>query len=102
MLFLAKVAAVAVLVWFYLAAQQHKEPPIKWAIIGFIGYVLTWFLVYKTFIGVLPPSLTRTAVMGFLVMQIPAFCGVFAAYLIRQKLISDAVKNPTGSQSETE
>jgi hypothetical protein len=29
--------------------------------------------------------------MGFLIMQIPAVCGAFAGFLIREKLISDAV-----------
>lgn len=102
MLFLAKLAAIAVVVWFYLAAQKHKEPPIKWAVIGFVGYVLVWFLVYKTFVHVLPDSMTRTAVMGFIVMQVPAFCAVAAAYLIRLKLISDAINSAKEIQPEVE
>jgi len=102
MLFLAKILAVAVLVWFYLAAQEHKQPPIKWAVIGLIGYVLAWALGYAFIHFMLPAAITRTATMGFLVMQIPAVCGAFAAYLIRGKLISDAVNNPSITQSEAE
>jgi RsiW-degrading membrane proteinase PrsW (M82 family) len=102
MLLLAKFAAVAIVVWFYLTAQQHQQPPIKWAIIGFIGYVLAWFLVYETFIVVLPPSMTRSQGMGFIVMQIPALCAIVAAYLVRKKLVYDAVNNPTSLPSETE
>jgi hypothetical protein len=90
MLFLAKVGAIAVIVWFYLSAQKQNEAPIKWAIIGLIGYWLTWWLVDKTFITVLPAALTRSAVMGFLVMQIPALAAMAAAYLIRGKLVHDA------------
>lgn len=102
MLLLAKILAVAVLVWFYLAAQEHKQPPAKWAVIGLVGYVLVWGLTYGLIHILLPAAVTRTMVMGFLVMQIPAVCGAFAAYVIRGKLIADAVNNPTSLQTETE
>lgn len=98
MLHLAKFGAIAVLVWFYLSAQKQSQPPITWAVIGFIGYCLTWGLVYLTFIEVLPKALTRSAGMGFLVMQIPALCALAAAYLIRQKLVSDANKPQVGAE----
>jgi len=94
MLFLAKVGAIAVLVWFYLSAQKQSQPPVKWAIIGLIGYWLTWWLVKLTVMGILPSSLTRTAVMGFVVMQIPALCALLASYFIRQKLVHDASVPP--------
>lgn len=102
MLLLAKILAVAVLVWFYLTAQQHKQPPIKWAVIGLVGYLIAWGLGYAFIHLMLPAAITRTMIMGFLVMQIPAVAGAFAAYLIRGKLIADAVNNPAGSLSETE
>jgi RsiW-degrading membrane proteinase PrsW (M82 family) len=95
MLLLAKILAVAVVVWFYLAAQEHKQPPIKWAVIGLIGYLLGWFLTKGLLHILLPASASRTLVMGFLVVQIPAVCGAFAAFLIRGKLISDAVNQDT-------
>jgi RsiW-degrading membrane proteinase PrsW (M82 family) len=91
MLLLAKILAVAIVVWFYLAAQKHNQPPIKWAIIGLIGYLLVWGLTKGLLHILLPASVTRTLVMGFLIMQIPAVCGAFAGFLIREKLISDAV-----------
>lgn len=94
MLFLAKVGAIAVLVWFYLSAQKQNQPPVKWAIIGLIGYWLTWWLVKLSVIGILPSSLTRTAVMGFVVMQIPALCALLASYFIRQNLVHDAAVPP--------
>lgn len=95
MLLLAKILAVAVVAWFYLAAQEHKQPPIKWAITGFIGYLLAWGVTYGLIHIMLPASVTRTMGMGFLIMQIPAICGAFAGYLIREKLIADAVNTPT-------
>ncbi len=98
MLFLAKIGAIAVLVWFYLSAQKQNQPPVKWAIIGLIGYWLTWWLVDKTFIAMLPNALTRSAIMGFLVMQIPALSALAAAYFIRQKLVSDANNPPLDAQ----
>ena len=102
MLLLAKILAVAVVVWFYLAAQERKQPPIKWAVIGLVGYLLGWGLTKGLLHIVLPSSMTRTMGMGFLIMQIPAFAGAFAAYLVREKLIADAVNNPSSLQSDTE
>ncbi len=99
MLFLAKLGAIAELVCFYVAGKDHHQPPIKWAVIGLIGYWLTWWLVDKTFIAMLPNSMTRSAGMGFLVMQIPALSALVTAYLIRQKLISDATAE---NKSDTE
>jgi hypothetical protein len=32
-------------------------------------------------------------VMGFLVLQIPAICGMLSAYFIRKKLLTDIEKN---------
>ncbi len=98
MLHLAKFGAVAVLVWFYLSAQKQNQPPITWAIIGFIGYCITWGLVYLIFGEVLPKALTRSAGMGFLVMQIPALTAMVAAYLIRQKLVHDAENSSSSAE----
>lgn len=98
MLLLAKILAVVVIVWFYLAAQQHKQPPLKWAVIGLIGYLLVWGLTYGTLHILLPAAVTRTMMMGFLVAQIPAITGAFAAYLIRQKLIADVAGQPPATE----
>ncbi len=95
MLLLAKIGAVAVLVWFYLSAQKQNQPPIKWAITGFIGYCIAWGLSYMIFTGMLPKAASRTTTMGFLVLQIPALCAIAAAYFIRQKLVHDT--NPNAS-----
>lgn len=96
MLLLAKILALAVLVFFYREAKQQGlsgMTGVKWAVIGFVGYILTWFLVYKL-LGMLPKGITRSMVSGFLVMQIPALCGALIAYFVRGKLIAEALKNP--------
>ncbi len=90
MLFLAKLAGILVLVGFYMTAQKHHQPAVKWAVIGLIGYWLSWWLVDKTIVAMLPAAVTRTMVMGFIVMQIPAVCAIIAAYFIRKKLLLDA------------
>ena len=53
MLFLAKFAGIAVLVWFYLTAKDKGEQPIKWAIIGLIGYWIAWWVVRLTVVAAL-------------------------------------------------
>lgn len=90
MLFLARFAGVAVLVWFYLTAKDKGEPPIKWAILGFIGYWLVWWLVnltvVKNIVGMFPTNFTAI----FLVNQIPALIAIGVCFFIRKKLIADA------------
>jgi hypothetical protein len=103
MLFLANIAGVAMLVWFYLTAQEHKKSGVEWAIIGLIGYWLVWWLVNTLLNGMLPTAMARTSTMlFFMVKQIPALCGMSVAYLIRQKLISGSVNNQANAASETE
>ena len=90
MLFLAKLAGIVVLVWFYLTAKNKGEPPIKWAIIGLIGYWIAWWAVKLTVVTVLSGLVAKSPMMTFIVIQIPALCAFAAAFLIRKKLIADA------------
>jgi hypothetical protein len=92
MLFLAKFAGVAVLVWFYLTAKDKGEPPIKWAIIGLIGYWIAWWAVKLTVVTALSGLVAKSATMTFIVIQIPALCAIAAAVFIRKKLLADAAE----------
>ena len=97
MLFLAKVAGIAVLVWFYLTAKEKGEPPVKWAVIGLIGYWLAWWAVKLTLVTALIGLVAKSATMTFIVVQIPALCAIATAFLIRKKLLADAAeKNNQG------
>lgn len=93
MLFLAKAAGIAILVWFYLTAKKSGEPPIKWAVIGVMGYWIAWWAVKLTVVSLLLGLVAKSATGTFLVIQIPAIVGVGAAFLIRKKLLADAGKN---------
>jgi hypothetical protein len=90
MLFLAKFAGIAVLVWFYLTAKEKGEQPIKWAIIGLIGYWLAWWAVRLTVVAALSGVVAKSPMMAFIVFQIPALCAIAAAFFIRKKLLADA------------
>jgi len=92
MLFLAKVAGIAILVWFYLTAKEKGEPPVKWAIIGLIGYWIAWWAVKLTLVTALLGLVAKSAIMTFIVVQIPALCAIAAAFLIRKKLLADAAE----------
>jgi hypothetical protein len=92
MLFLAKFAGIIVLVWFYLTAKDKGEQPIKWAIIGLIGYWIAWWAVKLTVVAALSGLVAKSAMMTFIVIQIPALCAIAAAFLIRKKLIADAAE----------
>jgi hypothetical protein len=92
MLFLAKFAGVVVLVWFYLTAKDKGEQPIKWAIIGLIGYWIAWWAVKLTVVTALSGLVAKSAMMTFIVIQIPALCAIAAAFLIRKKLLADAAE----------
>ncbi len=86
---LAKMAAVAVLIWFYLTAKDNDELPIKWAIIGLIGFAITWEMAHLAADALLPKSPSS----AFISSNAPAFVGVAAAWLIRKKLLLDAKRD---------
>ncbi|MCL7421447.1 MAG: hypothetical protein M8364_11145 [Methylobacter sp.] len=90
MLLLAKLAGIAVLVWFFLTAREHGEQPVKWAVIGLMGYWITWWAVKLSVVNLLAGLVAKSAIGTFLLTQIPAVVGVCAAYFIRKKLLSDA------------
>jgi len=90
MLFLAKLAGVAILVWFFLTAKSQGEQPYKWAIIGLIGYWTTWWAIKLTVVIALAGIVGKSATMSFLLIQIPALCVIAIAFFIRKKLIADA------------
>lgn len=92
MLLIAKIIALAVVIWFYTSADKLGEPPVKWAVIGLIGYVITWLLVDKTIAASLSAALAKKGSADFFVDQIPALTGLAAAHFIRKKLVSDANK----------
>jgi putative flippase GtrA len=82
---LAKIVAVAILVWFFHSAKENGQEPFKWAIIGLIGYAITWagahFLV---------DALTANRIVA---STLPAVIAAIGAFFIRQKMISDAKKD---------
>jgi len=90
MLFLAKLAGIAVLIWFFLSAKSQGEQPYKWAIIGLLGYWITWWAIKLTVVTALAGLVAKSATMTFLLVQIPALCAIAAAFLIRKKLLADA------------
>jgi integral membrane sensor domain MASE1 len=92
MLYLAKFGGIAILIWFYKTAVDKNQSGLKWAIVGLIGYWLTWWLVNLTIVqgmmGMTPKNLT----MLFLINQVPAIGAIVAAILIRKKLVTDVEK----------
>jgi len=92
MLFLAKLAGIAVLVWFFLSAKSQGEQPYKWAIIGLVGYWITWWAIKLTVVTALAGFVAKSATMTFLLVQIPALCAIAVAFFIRKKLLADIVE----------
>jgi hypothetical protein len=88
MLFLAKLFGILTLVWFYLAAKNHKAPLVNWSVIGLIGYWLTWWLSKMLIVVPLAGIVPKHSVLEFLLTQLPVVCAVGACYLIRKKLIA--------------
>jgi hypothetical protein len=99
MLYLAKFAGVAILVWFYLTAKEKGQPTLQWALIGFIGFWLTWWLVKLSILHPLGDMLAKSPTSLFLVTQIPAIAGIIVCFFIRKKLIANAAKE-TASGSD--
>lgn len=57
MLILIKLAAIVTIIVFFQTGKRNGENGIKWAVIGLIGYVLSFFLamsvIGETFISIL-------------------------------------------------
>lgn len=99
MLLLAKLAGILVLVWFFMTGKKLGEPPVKWAIIGLIGYWLAWWLGNEIILSALVGMFTKSPTIAFLVTQIPVICGVIVAFFVRKKLIITAEKNSNEIES---
>ena len=98
MLLLAKLAGIGVLVWFYLTGKKLGEPPMKWAIIGLIGYWISWWLGNKIILASLVGMFSKSTIIVFVVTQIPVACGLAVAFLVRRKLIKDAEKKESSAE----
>lgn len=92
MLLLAKLGALAVVIWFYTTADKNGEPPVKWAVIGLVGYIITWFLTDFIFDSAFAEVTAKKGGGVFIVGQLPALAGLLTAYLIRKKLLSNINK----------
>lgn len=93
MLFLAKFAGIAILAWFYFTAKEKGQPTFQWALIGLIGFWLTWWLVKLSVLHTIGDMFVKNAVSLFIVMQIPAIAGICACYFIRKKLLANAAQD---------
>ncbi len=92
MLLLAKFAGILVLVWFYLTGKKLGEPAVKWAIIGLVGYWISWWLTNKLILASLTGMFAKSSGAVFLVTQIPVICAVAAVFFIRKKLINSVAE----------
>ncbi len=88
MLLLAKFAGILVLVWFYMSAKKAHAPAINWAIIGLVGYWLSWWLANKLLVASLTGMFSKNPTMIFLVTQIPVFIAVAVVFFVRKKLLA--------------
>lgn len=79
---LAKILAVAVLVWFFHSGKEHNGQPFKWAIIGLIGYAITWEAAH-----LITDSMTENRIMA---STLPAVIAAVSSFFIRAKLIANA------------
>lgn len=90
MLILARLAAIAVLVWFFLSAKEKGQSVVNWVIVGLLGYWIAWFAVKLTFVAAFSAMFAKSATGTFLLLQVPTLAAIAAAYFVRRKLISDA------------
>ncbi len=93
MLLLAKITAIALMIWFFITGKENNENPVKWAVIGVMGYWITWAAFYFTVVPMFNSMVGKNGTLVFLVVQIPVILGLIAAFFIRKKLILDANRN---------
>ncbi|MGR9014431.1 MAG: hypothetical protein ACU83U_12375 [Gammaproteobacteria bacterium] len=75
-----------------MTAKEKGESPINWAITGLIGYWITWWVVKLTLVSSLMGMVAKNPTGAFLIYQIPALCGIGAAFFIRKKLLANAAE----------
>ncbi|PKM10773.1 MAG: hypothetical protein CVV13_11755 [Gammaproteobacteria bacterium HGW-Gammaproteobacteria-3] len=91
---LAKVAGIIMLVWFYQTAKKQGENPVKWAVIGVIGYWLVWWIMTLAVANPLLETFERSSVaLLLLIRQLPALVAIAAAVFIRKKFLVDAAES---------
>lgn len=81
---LAKIVAVAILVWFFHSAKENGQEPFKWAIIGLVGYGITWEAAH-----LITDALTENRPIA---STLPAVIATLGAWFVRQKLVTDSKK----------
>ncbi len=81
---LAKIVAVAILVWFFHSAKENGQEPFKWAIIGLVGFGITWEAAH-----LITDAMTENRLIASI---LPAVIAAVGAWAIRQKLVSDTKK----------
>ncbi len=91
MLLTAKFAGILIMIWFYLTGKKAEEQGIKWAIIGVVGYWLTWWLADLLILDALVGTVKGGS--AFLVTQIPVLISIVVSFFIRKKLLAEAEKN---------
>ena len=85
---LAKIAGILILIWFFITAKNHHLPAIQWAIIGLIGYWLTWWLVTLTLANPLQEAFQHDSPsLILLIRQLPALAAIAVAMIIRSKFL---------------
>jgi hypothetical protein len=72
-----------------MTADKVGEPPVKWVIIGLIGYLISWFLVDFMLDNALSAVIAKRGAGAIIIGQLPALGGLLAAYFIRKKLLSN-------------
>lgn len=86
------IVGIAVMVWFYLTAKKEGQDPIKWVVIGMIGYWSACWAIKLTLVKALLASVAKAGIGKMLIMQLPALFGFAIAFLVRKKLLADGKK----------
>jgi hypothetical protein len=89
MLLLSKLAALGIIIWFYMTAEKNGQPTTKWVAIGLIGYLLGWFILDLIIDKTFAAALTRRSGGAFVLGQIPTLSGLLMAFFVRKKLLNN-------------
>lgn len=93
MLYVSQAVGLAAMVWFYTTAEKHGESPMKWVIIGTIGFWMAWWAVKLTLVKVLAGWFAKSFAVNFITKLLPPLFAALAAYLVRKKLLADLPTN---------
>lgn len=88
-----KILAIITAIWFYQSAKKTEENPIKWSLIGIVGFFLVALITHFAIAEPILESFeSPSKTTRFLFGNIPGAVGFIVAFFIKRKFLAATVE----------